>query len=355
MASIYLNQALTLAELRRGFCAPNPAVGAVVVKEGKIIGQGSHWQAGSPHAEVVALAELSQEESHQADVYVTLEPCCHFGKTPPCTELLIKRGVRAVYFGFADPNPQVAGKGQAQLRAAGIICEQIASPEIEAFYQSYAYWTKTSRPWVTAKIAVSLDGKIAAAQGKPLAITGPELQQYTHQQRRRSDAILSTARTIACDNPQLNVRLGETLSKPVYLLDSRLSLALDARIWQTSAKLTLFHGEEIDAQRKKILEESGAICIQISQKCGKLSLIEILDYLGKEGIQDLWVEAGGRCFQAFVKENLVQRALFYIAPKCLGESAYNAFSQEMLLAQGKKVKWWSSGEDGVCEVLTRFR
>lgn len=347
----YLEQALELARQRRGFCAPNPAVGALVVKQQQIIGRGNHWQAGKPHAEVMALAELAEEQAYQADVYISLEPCCHFGKTPPCTELLIKRRVRAVYYGFADPNPLVAGKGQAQLRAAGIICEQISLPAIDAFYQSYAYWTKTRRPWVTAKIALSLDGKIAGPQGKPLAITGPELQRYTHQQRRQADAILSTAKTIACDDPQLNSRIeAEVVGKPVYVLDSKLSLSLNAKIWQTATKLTLFYGEQADLRRKQTLEKSGAICIQITQKCGKLSLEEILVYLGQEGIHDLWVEAGGQCFQAFINQSLVQRALIYMAPKCLGEKAYSAFSEELMFAPRKKVNWWGMGEDGVCEI-----
>jgi diaminohydroxyphosphoribosylaminopyrimidine deaminase/5-amino-6-(5-phosphoribosylamino)uracil reductase len=148
---IYLKQALQLAEIRRGFCAPNPSVGAVVVKNNKVISTGFHFASGAPHAEVDALNKCG-DEARGATIYVTLEPCCHWGKTPPCTQLLIDRGIKTVIYGLSDPNPLVAGKGHANLEAANISCEQYTVPEISAFYASYYYWHKTGLPWVTAKI-----------------------------------------------------------------------------------------------------------------------------------------------------------------------------------------------------------
>src|SRR3989344_2995168 len=163
----YLKRALKLAEKRRGFCSPNPAVGAVVVKDGKIIGEGWHEKAGAPHAEVMALASAGSSAAGGI-LYVTLEPCSHTGRTPPCTDLIIKTGIKAVYYGFKDSNLTVSGQGEFYLKSAGIACEQIELPEINAFYRSYAHWLKTKKPWVTAKIALSLDEKIASVDGKPL-------------------------------------------------------------------------------------------------------------------------------------------------------------------------------------------
>ncbi len=184
----YIKKTLTLAEQRRGFCAPNPAVGAVVVKNEKIIGSGAHQQCGEPHAEVLAL-QAAGEAARGATLYVSLEPCCHWGRTPPCSELIIQSGISAVYYAYRDPNPAVAGQGAEKLRAAGIDCHYVAMPEADDFYASYYYWTEHHRPRVTAKIALSLDSKIAGVNGQPLTITGVPLQQYTHHGRQHSDAL----------------------------------------------------------------------------------------------------------------------------------------------------------------------
>ena len=168
----YLKQALALALTRKGYCAPNPSVGAVIVKQGNIIGSGFHWASGFPHAEVVALEGLTPDETDGATIYGTLEPCCHWGKTPPCTDRLIQHHFAKVIYGLSDPNPDVAGKGVAALAEVGIVCEQLTLPEITAFYESYQFWWKYRRPRVIAKLAVSLDGKIALSSGKPISLTG---------------------------------------------------------------------------------------------------------------------------------------------------------------------------------------
>lgn len=351
-SEIFLLRALQLAKIRQGFCAPNPAVGAVVVKNNKVIAEGYHLQAGAPHAEVMALSKLTAEAITDSDVYVSLEPCCHFGRTPPCTDLLIKQGVRAVYYGFPDPNPLVAGKGEQKLLAAGIHCQYIPNVEIDQFYQSYAYWTQHRKPFVTLKLAMSLNGKIAASDGSPLCITGPEAALFTHQNRKQTDVILTTCNTIIADDPQLNVRLNEeVISKPVYILDSRLELPLSAKIWQSASKITLFHQSSIDIQHQKRLLEKGANCIQIGQKSGKLCLNEVLTKIGGDGVHALWVEAGGECAATFLAENLVNRALFYIAPKWFESAAKNAFNHEInFLRESTDIEWNQLGMDVVLKI-----
>jgi diaminohydroxyphosphoribosylaminopyrimidine deaminase/5-amino-6-(5-phosphoribosylamino)uracil reductase len=354
--SHYLLQALELAELRRGFCAPNPAVGAVVVKQGQVLATGYHKASGQPHAEAEALALLGNE-ARGATLYVTLEPCCHVGKkTPPCTELLIARGIREVYYGYVDPNPQVAGRGQQTLQTAGITCAHAPVAAIDEFYQSYAYWWQTRLPWLTAKLALSLDGKIAGANGKPLAISGMELKHYTHTARRRADALLTTARTVVNDDPQLNVRLdGEVLAKPLYVIDRELTLPLTAHVWKTAKSLCVFHKPTADAQRRAALEKQGASCVAIEETANGLNLPEIIAYLGSQGVQDVWVEAGGRCFQALVTAKLLQRALLYIAPQVLGADAWTAFSEpQNFLQTANQVRWQQIGQDAVCDLRWRY-
>lgn len=348
----YLLQALTLAKLRRGFCAPNPAVGAVAVKENQVLATGYHIASGLPHAEADALAKLSENESAGASIYVTLEPCCHYGKTPPCTQLLINRGIQTVYYGFKDPNPVVAGKGEQALLQAGIACKYLPLSEIIDFYQSYQHWTRTKRPWVTAKLAMSLDGKIAGPQGQPIRITGTELQHYTHQQRKHSDAILTTAKTIVQDDPQLNVRLQEEIhAKPVYILDTNLMVPTTASVLKTAKCVTLFHQPEVELEQKNQLEKQGVRCIAVAKHENGLCLDRVLSVIGEEGIHDLWVEAGGTCFQALVAGGWVQKSLIYMAPDCLGENAQPAFADgENLFSRARCIEWQSVGRDVICRM-----
>ncbi len=347
----YLKQALKLAEIRQGFCAPNPSVGAIVVKDNKILSTGIHYQYGAPHAEVDALNKLG-DEARDATIYVTLEPCCHWGKTPPCTELLINRGIKQVVYGFIDPNPIVASKGHANLTAAGIQCDYIPLEEITEFYKSYCYWHQSKLPVVTAKLAISMDSKIAGPQNQPIAITGSQLQVMTHLWRKKSDAILTTAKTIISDNPQLNVRLGgETFHKPLYILDSQLSTPLDAIIFNTAENITFFHHPNASIQKIKTLIKKGVHCYAITSSEFGLNLQEILYYIGKEGHHNLWIEAGGQCFTAFMQNQLIHRALIYIAPKIIGASALSAFNcNNDLFESARQISWNIVGQDVVCEL-----
>lgn len=352
MHNIYLTQALALAEIRRGFCAPNPAVGAVLVKNSQVIATGYHWASGHPHAEAAALQSLDVD-AKDATLYVTLEPCCHTNKkTPPCTELLIQRGIKQVFYGFRDPNPEVAGRGEAILLAAGINCAQISLPAIDAFYASYQHWWQTRKPVVTAKLALSLDGKIAGANGQRIAITGNEAQQFTHQQRKRADAILTTARTIQNDDPLLNVRLdNEEHRKPLYILDRELNTPPTAKIFHSAARVTLFHSATANSEKIQLFTQQGVRCHTIECTLEGLNLAEVIAQIGRDGAHDLWIEAGGRCFEAFANENLLQRAFIYLAPKWLGTDAQTAFANSTdVFTTARQQQWQILGADAVCEL-----
>ncbi len=347
----YLQEALKLAQTKKGFCAPNPAVGTIIVKHGTVIATGCHAGAGKMHAEAVALKNLSIAQSVDSTVYVTLEPCCHYGKTAPCTKLLIERQVKTVYYGFTDPNPLVSGQGKNELEEAGIECIHLQLPEIDAFYESYQYWTSTQRPWVTAKLALSLDGKIAGINGECMLITGKEAQIFTHQWRKQSDAILTTVKSTIQDDPQLNIRLGQEIyQKPVYVLDKNLSFPEEARLLNTAQTLTLFHQENIDENRKKQLEAKGIHCVSVPLKNDTLDADKVLAYIGKQGVHDLLLEAGGICFESFVAHKNIQRAFIYVALKWLGANMQSAFSHDTdIFTQAKHLKWQVLGDDVVCE------
>lgn len=345
MHSTFLLQALAEAELGKGFCAPNPAVGAIVVKNGKVIGKGYHHAAGTPHAEIHAL-QAAGREANGATLYITLEPCCHEGRTPPCTTAIIAANLAKVYFAYYDPNPIVQGKGQAALTQAGISCKPIAIPEIQHFYRSYQHWTQFKMPWITAKLAMSLDAKVAHSDGTPAKITGAKLATFTHQQRLKADALLSTINTVLQDDPALNVRLDKNaLAKKIYLLDSQLQFPLSAKLYNTAQSLTIFHEPQAPKQRIEILQTAGIRCIPVETTSHGLNLQTICKIIGQDGIHDLWVEAGGRAFQSFITEKLANEAYLYIAPKMLGPDAISAFNQPILLTKLYSNILWRSVEN----------
>lgn len=346
----HLLNALELAKTRRGFCAPNPSVGALVVRNNEVIATGFHVAAGHPHAEVAA-GETLNTISDIDILYVTLEPCCHFGRTPPCTDYIIQRGFKRVVYGYQDSNPQVLGRGQAKLRQAGIECEYVSLPEISDFYQSYHFWQQTKYPFVTSKLAMSMDNKIAGPKGEPLKITGQAAAIYTHEQRLKSDAILTTSRTIIQDNPALNVRLTKaSIKKPLYILDSQLKMPLSAQVFDTTEKITVFHSL-VDHHKMHELEKKNVTLHLVSMQAGLLDLKEVMTKIGADGIHDLWVEAGGKVFEALIEAELVHKSLLYIAPKLLGELCYPALNQgKDIFKKAKAIKWRSVGVDAVCEI-----
>jgi diaminohydroxyphosphoribosylaminopyrimidine deaminase / 5-amino-6-(5-phosphoribosylamino)uracil reductase len=298
--------------------------------------------------EACAKAEVDYRD---AILYVTLEPCCHWGRTPPCTELIVNKGIKAVYFGYEDPNPVVAGGGKKWLQERGIICERLEHPDITQFYQSYQHWFSTQKPWVISKLAMSIDGKIADAASRPVNITGPEAAHYTHIGRKHADAILTTLKTIVQDDPQLNVRLdGTIMSKPLYVLDSNLNFPLKARVLQSSHSITLFHSTD-DQHKISTLTEVGVHCCHVNTGPEGLQLDEVLTYIGSDGIHELWVEAGGKLFSALAREGLTHKSYIYIAPKVLGQESLAAFDHNNVLNRAKQVSWSTLGQDSVCEIL----
>lgn len=345
-----LTQALTLAEIRRGFCAPNPSVGALIVRDNQILSTGYHYAHGCAHAEIDALKKLNNR-ALDATLYVSLEPCCHYGKTPPCTDAIIASGIKRVVYGLRDPNLKVSGKGEAALKAADIDCQYLPLPQILDFYQSYSHWQQTQTPFITGKIALTLDGKIAQKNGQPLPITGAELREFTHLNRKKNDAILTTSKTIIQDNPQMNVRLSnETIAKPLYILDRLLNIPLTAHIFETAKFLTLFHSKEATLERISLFQNRGVRTFQVNSNAQGLDLHQISTIIGADGIHDLWLESGGTCFSAFAKEQLLKKIYFYIAPKIQGEGV-SAFNFQIEFSQSF-VKWKQYGSDVICEIIT---
>lgn len=298
--------ALRQAQLGLGSCAPNPAVAAVVVRNGQCIAQGYHHGPGQPHAEVEALQSV--ESPSDCELYVTLEPCCHQGRTPPCTDFIISKRLKKVYFGYFDPNPAVAGRGQQLLQQAGIICEYLALPEIDLFYRPYHYWWQYQRPWVTAKLAISDQHEVAIG-----ALTNSACQFFTHQQRLQHDALLTTVATIINDDPLYNARLIDpAIKKPLYILDREARLPLSARILQSCAPVIIFYHQATDS-RLAALVSAGVEC-RYTPLCGtQLDLNHCLMSIGADGRHSLWVEAGATCFSSFLRQGLAHKVLVYIA------------------------------------------
>lgn len=317
----YLLRCIALASNRIGFCAPNPAVGCVVVKDNTILAEGFHFGCGHPHAEVDALEKIG-DAAIGSTVYVSLEPCCHYGRTPPCTDRLIQSGVERVYFGLLDPNPIVAGKGREKLIAAGILCEKITVEAIQAFYLPYVQWTQTRLPYAILKLAVSSDYKIALADGKPAEITGVECSELTHRYRNDSDAILTSVNTVINDNPKMNVRRnGHLIAKNIYVIDRNAALPLESIIFETAKSITLFYAEDLKSNSIAQLQHKNVRCIPISETKAGLDLKAIIKKIGEDGVHQVWIEVGDRLADAFLKSNVLNEMILYVSPKKLGENA----------------------------------
>ena len=343
-----MQRALDCAKVQLGFCMPNPSVGAVVVKDGQMLSEGYHRGPGCPHAEPDALNKLGNE-AIGATIYVTLEPCCTFGRTPPCTELLIRRGIKKVIYGYCDPNPNVAGKGISALENAGIICEYLPLPEISAFYQAYDYWHKTKLPWVTAKLALSLDGKIASDRSSPVQISSEALNRFTHQKRKESCAILTTSNTIISDNPQLNVRLNDVIyAKPLYLLDRELRIPENAKIFSTAKKVTIFYDKNAELTKLNVLKAHGIRCIEVKSYQCKIDWNDVMKCIGEDGVHYLWVEAGSKCFESLAISNYLCTGILYFCPKILEENAYSAFSKKEILNNVEIYQWEVVEKEAIC-------
>ncbi|MCD6129075.1 bifunctional diaminohydroxyphosphoribosylaminopyrimidine deaminase/5-amino-6-(5-phosphoribosylamino)uracil reductase RibD, partial [Candidatus Bipolaricaulota bacterium] len=268
----YMRRALELARLGEGYTRPNPLVGAVVVKDGEVIAEGYHARYGGPHAEMVALSRAG-ERARGADLYVNLEPCVHWGKTPPCVDRIIAAGIRRVILAARDPNPLVNGKGVDKLRSAGIeVVEGVLREEAEKLNEIFFHWVKTQRPFVALKLAMSLDGKIASRTGKSRWITGEEARKKVHELRRRYAAVLVGVNTVLTDDPQLTVREVEGPQPLRIVLDSRGRIPLSAKVLSGEAPTLIATTQAMPEEIEHKLREKGAEVWRLPARDGKVDL-----------------------------------------------------------------------------------
>ena len=338
--------ALELARSQQGYCAPNPSVGAVVVHDNKIVARGCHHGPHTPHAEVEALKAFT-ELPPNTTIYITLEPCCTQGRTPPCTDLLIAKKPSRVVFAFTDPNPHVSGRGAKILREAGIPCDQISLDEIIDFYAPYTFWHQHQRPFVIAKLAMSLDGKVAGENGARYNITAEAANQYTHQLRKKVDAILTTAQTVINDNPALTIRLRDNHeTKQIFILDRLQRLSGEQRIFAIQDNITIFHGMSSEQR----INHLAVKYIPTPSTPKGLDLEWIIDAIGQCGVHTLLIEAGPTLINGLLTQNLVQRLLVYKSPLLLGEQSDTAVFARRDFATAKQVSWRVLGQDMLCEI-----
>lgn len=317
-----MTEALALAEHAIALSEPNPRVGCVILSPaGDVIGRGHTQQAGGPHAEVMALRDAAARGHavQGATVIVTLEPCAHHGRTPPCCEALVQAQVGRVVMAIEDPNPLVAGQGAARLHAAGIAVEtglcHAAARELNIGFFSRM---ERQRPWVRLKVAASLDGRTALPNGVSQWITGEAARVDGHAWRRRAGAVLTGAGTVIDDNPQLDVRLVPTPRQPLrVVVDSRLDAPLDARIY-SQPESVLVYAATPTAERLAACTDRGIEVVLLPNAHGKVNLAALLTDLATRGINELHVEAGAQLNGSFVREGLVDEYLLYLAPKLLG-------------------------------------
>lgn len=318
----YMRRAIELAERGVGFTNPNPMVGAVIVKGGKVIGEGWHERCGEWHAERNAFKNCTFP-AEGATMYVTLEPCCHYGKTPPCTEAIIEHGIARVVVGMEDPNPLVAGKGIALLREAGI--EVVCGVEEEALREQNRVFLKyisTKLPWVAMKTAMTLDGKIATRTGDSKWITGAEARAYVHELRHRFMAILVGIGTVVADDPLLNCRIeGRGVRQPIrVVVDSNARLSLDSQLVKTAGeyRTIVAHTRFAPEERVKALRETGVEMLLCKEKEGLVDVRNLLELLGLSGIDSILLEGGGSLNYTFLSEGLADELYAFIAPKIVG-------------------------------------
>lgn len=315
----YMQYALELAKRGQGAVNPNPYVGAVIVKDHKIIGEGWHKQYGGPHAEINALASCS-ESTVGATLYVTLEPCCHYGKTPPCVEAIIKSGIRKVVVGALDPNPLVAGEGVKRLREYGIeVVTNVLEQECNQLNEVFFHFITHQTPFVVMKYAMTLDGKIATVSGASKWITGEKAREEVHRDRHRLMGIMVGIETVLKDNPLLTCRI-ENGRNPIRIIcDTHLRMPLQSNIVETASYIkTIIATCNKDQTLHAPFLEMGCEILVVPNKAGHIDLSILMQKLGQEGIDSILLEGGARLNEAMLKAQLVHKIKAYIAPKVFG-------------------------------------
>lgn len=318
----FMARALELAALGHGRTSPNPLVGAVVVRDGAIIGEGYHMKAGTPHAEIHAL-KAAGESARGSTLYVTLEPCCHYGRTPPCTEAIIKAGVKRVIVATYDPNPLVSGKGIRSLQEAGIEVQVgILEDEAQRLNEVFFKYIRTGRPFVILKAAMSIDGKIATRTGDSRWITGKEARLNVQRLRVASDAIMVGIGTVLADNPLLTVRLPGESKKPLrVIMDSSLRLPENSRLVQTARDAPVIVAAVPGKYRKEkrmLLEDKGVEVFDVPGADGMVNIEGVLEELGRREVTALLLEGGGTLNASALQAGMVDKFVFFLAPLIVG-------------------------------------
>ncbi|RMA97573.1 bifunctional diaminohydroxyphosphoribosylaminopyrimidine deaminase/5-amino-6-(5-phosphoribosylamino)uracil reductase RibD [Hydrogenothermus marinus] len=325
----FMKVAIEEAKKRKGLTHPNPTVGAVIVKDGKIIGKGFHEKAGKPHAEREAIKDALSKgyDIENSTMYITLEPCCHYGKTPPCTDAIIENKIKRVVVATLDPNPLVAGKGVEILRKKGIeVKVGVLEKQAKNLNEDFFVYIKEKRPFIHLKWAQSIDGKIATFTGSSKWITGKKAREYAHKLRNEATAVLVGTNTALKDNPYLTVRHIKSEKQPIrVLIDKDLKLPLDFNIFNKDAKTVVLTSENADKEKIKKLQEKENIKIKILPlNNGYFTIKDILNSLYEEEIMHLLVEGGQNIITQFLKEGLYDKISVFIAPKIIGEDGISA-------------------------------
>lgn len=325
----WMAKALQLAERGLYTTSPNPRVGCVIVRDGVCVGEGWHHQAGTPHAEVHAL-RMAADLAQGATAYVTLEPCSHFGRTPPCANALITAGVKRVVAAMTDPNPLVAGQGLARLAAAGIeVSVGVLQAPAMQLNRGFVSRMTRKKPWVTLKIAASLDGKTALKNGESQWITGPAARQDVHQLRARHCAIMTGSGTVIADNPQLTVRNFSTTRQPKrVVIDNNLKTSAAAKIYQQQefAQTYLYTTNQNETQQHTFINQGVKVIALPATTAQWVDLAQVLEHLAGEGINEVMVEVGATLNAVLLQSGLIDEVVLYLAPTFLGDSAKGLFA-----------------------------
>jgi diaminohydroxyphosphoribosylaminopyrimidine deaminase/5-amino-6-(5-phosphoribosylamino)uracil reductase len=316
----WMKRAIRLAEKGRGRTSPNPMVGAVIVKEGIVIGEGYHAKAGEAHAEVIALRKAG-EEARGSTLYLNLEPCTHYGRTPPCAPVIIEEGVRRVVIGIEDPNPLIKGKGMESLRKAGLeVKVGILEKECQRLNEAFYKYIVKREPFVILKVAATLDGRIATRDGESKWISGETSRRFVHRLRGQVDGVVVGIGTILKDDPMLTARVRGGRDPLRIVLDSRLRIPEEAKVIKTNPSKTMIATTELAARDKRQrLERMGVQCLIFDSKHERISLKSLLFKLGEMGIMSLLVEGGGQVNGSFLDEGLIDKLILFLSPKLMGD------------------------------------
>jgi diaminohydroxyphosphoribosylaminopyrimidine deaminase/5-amino-6-(5-phosphoribosylamino)uracil reductase len=320
-----MKEALRLARRGLGRTSPNPAVGAVVVRDGRVIAGGYHRRAGTAHAEVNALADLEGSARPGDILYVTLEPCNHHGRTPPCTEAILKSRIKKVVVGMRDPNPNVSGGGCEFLRARGVeVATGVLEEECRRLNEEYIKFVTARRPFIIAKAALTLDGWTATSTGHSKWITGEKSRQFVHRMRDRVDAVMVGIGTVFADDPLLDTRLrkGKGKSPIRIILDTKLRLPYAARVLTHSdaAMTWLVVGDDVSPRKLKNFSKKGVSLLLSQKKEGRIDLAVLMDNLGRRSITSVLLEGGSTLMGSMMRERLIDKFYIFVAPKILGGS-----------------------------------